>query len=74
MSYVYTKPIGAYQYVPYISGYPFSVKKTIVLDEMTRRVRICNNIQALKISVIDSIQKLRNCKYPINCLRKETTK
>lgn len=71
LSNVHTKPVGAYQYVPYNSEHPMAVKTAIIEGEITERSRICNNITDLKYTLKDLLRKLTSCLYPKNLIIKE---
>lgn len=61
---VYTKPMGAYQYVHWTSGHQQSVKEAVPKGEYVRRFRICNDKTLLEESIEDLRTKLRNRGYP----------
>ena len=61
---VYTKPMGAYQYVPWTSAHPPSVKRAIIKGELSRRSRLCSTREDWIITTKDLQAKLEVRGYP----------
>ena len=71
---VYTKPMGAYQYVPWRSGHPPAQKLSIIKGELSRRIRICSSPEAWQETVKDLKQKLINRGYKAEWIEEEAAK
>lgn len=61
---VYTKPIGAYQYLHWESSHPVTAKIAIPIGEYVRRSRILNNSYDITETREDLTKKLRKRGYP----------
>lgn len=60
----YCKVIGAYQYVPWRSAHPPAVKRSIIIGEFCRRLRLCSTLDDWKNTKVDLFKKLRSRGYP----------
>lgn len=61
---VYTKPVGAYQYLHWTSAHPQTVKLAIPRGEIIRRSRIINKSMSITNTRMDLIRKLIRRGYP----------
>jgi hypothetical protein len=61
---VYTKPQGAYQYIPWTSGHPPALKRALPKGELMRRLRLCSTVQAWHKTHSDWFVKFRKRGYP----------
>lgn len=61
---VYTKPQGAYQYVPWTSAHPPAVKRAIPRGELSRRLRIASTPTLRLETLRDLATKLGKRGYP----------
>ena len=70
----YCKPIGAYQYVPWRSAHPPSIKRSIIHGELCRRQRLCSTIQDWGNTITDLRKKLMDRGYPMKIIQQEEMK
>lgn len=71
---VYTKPMGAYQYVPWTSAHPPATKKAIINSELSRRIRLSSSLEDWKATRNDLFTKLKRRRYPDRVLKEYTNK
>lgn len=71
---VYTKPMGAYQYVPWTSAHTPAVKRAVPRGETCRRLRIATSSSLRTKTLVDLAVKLSRRGYPkdsiLRCLTK----
>jgi hypothetical protein len=67
---VYQKPLNSYQYIPWSSFHPESVKLSLVKGELLRYVRLSSRFQDYQEVVLHFWKRLRARGYPIRWLRK----
>jgi len=66
---VYQKPLNAYQYIPWSSYHPDTVKRSFVKGELTRYARISSSPEEYKVIASLFWRRLRQRGYPVRWLR-----
>lgn len=67
---VYQKPLNAYQYIPWSSYHPETVKRSFIKGELTRYARISSTHRQYVEVAVKFWRRLRKRGYPIRWLRK----
>lgn len=65
---LYRKPMNTHMYIPWLSAYPITVKRSFVKAELTRFAIICSEELGYLQAVDHFFAHLKRCGYPLDTL------